>query len=319
MTTRRRRRLRCPDLSRLLPGMPRVFEELYRLTHAQRWNPIVSMRAFVAGSTGACPARSVRARALNCISAIEQRVHVGVLREGVRPDTPYVADDIYWVLEAHRRNLGRPSTARRRRRHIQEPTTIIRTSRTAHGHVQESSARRFAAKDPIDPAYGGLIFDFDVVHPIYTAILAFLVVMNHDDPARLGHRCCTPLDKVWASSARPWLAGRGAGACMYRIARSRLDLLVQPGGRGHQGGPRGTDGRASLGIAAPIHGGGVDDPASTSTSTKENTTRGRPTCRRWRGQPRHRRLAPSSSPSSAAPSRLAAARFRAVSAAPWAS
>jgi hypothetical protein len=52
--------------------------------------------------------------------AQQLRGHLGL----AGADTPYVVDDTYWVLEAHRRNLGRivycPATSAR----IQEPTTV---------------------------------------------------------------------------------------------------------------------------------------------------------------------------------------------------
>ena len=162
-------------------------------THAQRWNPIVGMRAFGYWKYQAFVRRGQSALGvMNCISGSNSVYTSAFLREVLRPDTPYVVDDTYWVLEAHRRNLGRvvycPTTAAQ----IQEPTTIgswyrqnLRwmwgTFQGIIGHKVGRRATRF------DLAYVGLIFDWLLFTLITPAILAFLVLMNHDDPARLGH------------------------------------------------------------------------------------------------------------------------------------
>jgi cellulose synthase/poly-beta-1,6-N-acetylglucosamine synthase-like glycosyltransferase len=161
-------------------------------TRAQRWNPIVGMRAFGYWKYQAFVRRGQSALGvMNCISGSNSVYTAAFLREVLRPDTPYVVDDTYWVLEAQRRNLGRvvycPTTAA----HIQEPTTIgswykqnLRwmwgTFQGILGHKVGRRATRF------DFAYLGLIFDWLLFTLITPAILAFLVVRNHDDPARLG-------------------------------------------------------------------------------------------------------------------------------------
>jgi cellulose synthase/poly-beta-1,6-N-acetylglucosamine synthase-like glycosyltransferase len=127
---------------------------------------------------------------MNCISGSNSVYRSAFLRVVLRPDTPYVVDDTYWVLEAHRRNLGKvvycPTTAA----HIQEPTAIrswykqnLRwmwgTFQGIIGHKVGRRATRF------DAAYVGLIVDWLLYALITPAILAYLVATNHDDPKRL--------------------------------------------------------------------------------------------------------------------------------------
>jgi cellulose synthase/poly-beta-1,6-N-acetylglucosamine synthase-like glycosyltransferase len=162
-------------------------------TRAQRWNPIVGMRAFGYWKYQAFVRRGQSALGvMNCISGSNSVYTSAFLREVLRPDTPYVVDDTYWVLEAHRRNLGRVVYCPTTTAHIQEPTTIrswyeqnLRwmwgTFQGIIGHRVGRRATRF------DLAYVGLIFDWLLYTLITPAILAFLVVTNHDDPARLGH------------------------------------------------------------------------------------------------------------------------------------
>ena len=42
-----------------------------------------------------------------CISGSNSTYRTEVLREVLVADTPYIVDDTYWVLETHRRKLGR--------------------------------------------------------------------------------------------------------------------------------------------------------------------------------------------------------------------
>ncbi len=162
-------------------------------TRAQRWNPVVGVRALGYWKYQAFVRRGQSALGvMNCISGSNSVYTSAFLRVVLRPDTPYVVDDTYWVLEAHRRKLGRvvycPTTAA----HIQEPTTIRSWYRQSFrwmwgtfqgiiGHKVGRRATRF------DAAYIGLIFDWLLYTLITPAILAFLVVTNLDDPAWLGH------------------------------------------------------------------------------------------------------------------------------------
>jgi cellulose synthase/poly-beta-1,6-N-acetylglucosamine synthase-like glycosyltransferase len=159
---------------------------------AQRWNPIVGMRAFGYWKYQAFVRRGQSALGvMNCISGSNSVYTSAFLRAVLRPDTPYVVDDTYWVLEAHRRNLGRVVYCPTTSAHIQEPTTIrswykqnLRwmwgTFQGIIGHQVGRRATRF------DLAYVGLIFDWLLYTLITPALLTFLVVTNYDDPARLG-------------------------------------------------------------------------------------------------------------------------------------
>ena len=128
---------------------------------------------------------------MNCISGSNSVYTSAFLRQVLRPDTPYVVDDTYWVLEAHRRKLGRvvycPTTAAR----IQEPATVRSWYRqnlrwlwgTFQGIIGHKVGRRATR---FDLAYLGLILDWLLYTLITPAILVYLVVTSHDDPARLG-------------------------------------------------------------------------------------------------------------------------------------
>jgi poly-beta-1,6-N-acetyl-D-glucosamine synthase len=162
-------------------------------TLAQRWNPIVGMRAFGYWKYQAFVRRGQSALGvMNCISGSNSVYRSAFLREVLRRDTPYVVDDTYWVLEAHRRNLGRvvycPTTVA----HIQEPTTIRSWYKqnlrwmwgTFQGIVGHKVGRRVTR---FDAAYVGLIFDWLLYALITPTILGFVVATSRDDPARLAH------------------------------------------------------------------------------------------------------------------------------------
>ncbi len=159
---------------------------------AQRWNPVVASRAFAYWKYQAFIRRGQSALGvMNCISGSNSVYRSEFLRAVLRPDTPYVVDDTYWVLEAHRRNLGRivycPATSAR----IQEPTTIrawykqnLRwmwgTFQGILGHKVGRQATRF------DLAYLGLLLDWFLFTLLTPVLLAALAVANLHDPARLG-------------------------------------------------------------------------------------------------------------------------------------
>jgi poly-beta-1,6-N-acetyl-D-glucosamine synthase len=159
---------------------------------AQRWNPIVATRAFGYWKYQAFVRRGQSALGvMNCISGSNSVYTSAFLREVLRPDTPYVVDDTYWVLEAHRRKLGRVVYCPTATAHIQEPTTIASwykqnlrwlwgTFQGVIGHKVGRRATRF------DVAYVGLILDWLLYALITPAILGFLVAANLDDPTHLG-------------------------------------------------------------------------------------------------------------------------------------
>jgi poly-beta-1,6-N-acetyl-D-glucosamine synthase len=128
---------------------------------SQRWNPIVATRAFAYWKYQTFIRRGQSALGvMNCISGSNSVYRSTFLRQVLRPDTPYVVDDTYWVLEAHRRKLGKvvycPTTSAL----IQEPTRCGRgTSRTCAGcgvRARASSATRSDGERPasISPTSG---------------------------------------------------------------------------------------------------------------------------------------------------------------------
>jgi len=161
--------------------------------HAQRWNPVVATRAFAYWKYQAFIRRGQSALGvMNCISGSNSVYTSAFLREVLRPDTPYVVDDTYWVLEAHRRNLGKlvycPTASAR----VQEPTTIrswykqnLRwlwgTFQGIRGHKVGRRATKF------DLAYVGLLIDWLIYALVTPVILGVIVAANLDNPTRLGH------------------------------------------------------------------------------------------------------------------------------------
>jgi cellulose synthase/poly-beta-1,6-N-acetylglucosamine synthase-like glycosyltransferase len=196
-------------------------------TRAQRWNPVVAGRAFAYWKYQAFIRRGQSALGvMNCISGSNSVYTSNFLREVLRPDTPYVVDDTYWVLEAHRRKLGRvvycPTTAAR----IQEPTTIrswyrqnLRwlwgTFQGVIGHKVGRRATRF------DVAYVGLMFDWLLYTLITPAILAALVVTNLDDPTRLGQ-----IGLLYIAGYAAWSAVGAIALRKWRLLLLAPALLV---------------------------------------------------------------------------------------------
>jgi poly-beta-1,6-N-acetyl-D-glucosamine synthase len=196
-------------------------------TRAQRWNPLVAGRAFGYWKYQAFLRRGQSALGvMNCISGSNSVYTTAFLRQVLRRDTPYVVDDTYWVLEAHRRQLGRvvycPTTSAR----IQEPTTVRSWYRqnlrwlwgTFQGIIGHKVGRRATR---FDLAYVGLIFDWLLYTLITPAILAFMVVTNHDNPARLGH-----IGLLYAAGYAVWSAVGAVALRKWRLVVLAPALLV---------------------------------------------------------------------------------------------
>ncbi len=160
---------------------------------AQRWNPIVATRAFGYWKYQTFVRRGQSALGvMNCISGSNSVYTSTFLREVLRPDTPYVVDDTYWVLEAHRRKLGRVVYCETAAAHIQEPTTVhswykqnLRwlwgTFQGILGHKVGRRATRF------DVAYLGMMLDWLIYALITPVLLGVVVATNYDAPGRLAH------------------------------------------------------------------------------------------------------------------------------------
>ncbi len=60
---------------------------------------------------------------MNCISGSNSLYRTELLDQVLVERTPYIVDDTFWVLETHRRKLGKIVYAPKARAHLQDPTT----------------------------------------------------------------------------------------------------------------------------------------------------------------------------------------------------
>lgn len=159
--------------------------------HKQRWNYVVAGRAFSYWKYQAFLRRGQSALGvMNCISGSNSVYTSDFLRQVLRPDTPYVVDDTYWVLEAQRKNLGKivydPYTSAS----IQEPTTLAawykQNLRWLHGTMQGIRGHRVGRRfTKFDLSYIGMMIDWLTFIVLMPFIIAFLVATNIDNPDRL--------------------------------------------------------------------------------------------------------------------------------------
>jgi biofilm PGA synthesis N-glycosyltransferase PgaC len=93
--------------------------------YEKRWNPWLAKRAYSYWSYQATVRRLQSAgNVMNCISGSNSLYRTELL-DRVLPDTPpYIVDDTYWLLETHRRGLGRVVYAPKARALLQDPTTL---------------------------------------------------------------------------------------------------------------------------------------------------------------------------------------------------
>ena len=188
--------------------------------HAQRWNAIVGARAFAYWKYQTFIRRGQSALGvMNCISGSNSVYRSSFLREVLRPDTPYVVDDTYWVLEAQRRKLGRvvycPTTSAR----IQEPTTVRswyrQNLRWMWGTFQGIRGHKVGRRATLfDLTYVGLLIDWVLFTLVTPVVLALLVIWHGDDPAALV--------KIGVAYA----AGYAAWAAVGAIALRKWRLLM---------------------------------------------------------------------------------------------
>jgi len=187
----------------------------------QRWNPIVASRAFAYWKYQAFIRRGQSALGvMNCISGSNSVYTSAFLRQVLRPDTPYVVDDTYWVLEAQRRKLGRlvycPATSAR----IQEPTSVHawykQNLRWLWGTFQGIIGHRVGRRvTKFDLAYVGLMLDWLLFALFTPVMLTIFVATSLDDAGRL------------ARIAMLYAAGYAVWSCVGAIAlrKWRLALL----------------------------------------------------------------------------------------------
>ena len=175
--------------------------------HNQRWNAIVGARAFAYWKYQAFIRRGQSALGvMNCISGSNSVYRSEFLRQVLRPDTPYVVDDTYWVLEAQRRKLGRvvycPTTSAR----IQEPTTVRswyrQNLRWMWGTFQGIRGHKVGRRATLfDLTYVGLLIDWTLFTVGTPIILALLVLWRRDDPAEL-----VRIGVIYAAGYAGWAA-----------------------------------------------------------------------------------------------------------------
>jgi len=99
-------------ITRRMDADPRIAVASGRIesvwNHAQRWNPMVAMRAFMYWSYQCTIKRGQNAlRVVNVICGANSVFRAAVFAELVEDDAPYAIDDMYWLAEIVRRQLGR--------------------------------------------------------------------------------------------------------------------------------------------------------------------------------------------------------------------
>lgn len=91
----------------------------------RRWNPWLAKRAYSYWMYQAVIRRiQSHFNVMNCISGSNSVYRTELLDEVLPTQPPYIVDDTYWVLETHRRNLGRVVYAPRALAHLQDPTNL---------------------------------------------------------------------------------------------------------------------------------------------------------------------------------------------------
>ncbi len=91
----------------------------------RRWNPWLAKRAYSYWMYQAVTRRiQSHFNVMNCISGSNSVYRTELLDLLLPQQPPYIVDDTYWVLETHRRNLGRVVYAPRALAHLQDPTTL---------------------------------------------------------------------------------------------------------------------------------------------------------------------------------------------------
>jgi cellulose synthase/poly-beta-1,6-N-acetylglucosamine synthase-like glycosyltransferase len=146
--------------------------------HAQRWNPFIAMRAFMYWSYQATIKRGQNAlRVVNVICGANSVFRADVFAQLIKDDAPYAIDDMYWLAEIVRRQLGRVAYVHEAHSWTMDPHTFhewyhqtVRWSwgqfQSIRGHrlgnpIQPDSNRRFGIRFSwFDLAYLALLLDW---------------------------------------------------------------------------------------------------------------------------------------------------------------
>jgi poly-beta-1,6-N-acetyl-D-glucosamine synthase len=160
-------------------------------TDEQRWNPWVAARAYSYWRYQVTirPGQDVF-NALNCISGSNSMYTAELLREVLVEQTPYIVDDTYWVLETHRRKLGRVRYAPDAEAYIQDPTNqrewYKQNLRWLWGTVQGIIGHRVGRRGSwFDLWYMSLIADWVLYVVAWPAFLLWLVMSGTVSPLLL--------------------------------------------------------------------------------------------------------------------------------------
>ncbi|MBY8872361.1 glycosyltransferase family 2 protein [Micromonospora sp. PLK6-60] len=90
-----------------------------------RWNPWLAKRAYSYWNYQVITRRiQSHFNVMNCISGSNSLYRVELLDEVLPQQPPYIVDDTFWVLETHRRRLGRIVYAPRAVAYLQDPTSM---------------------------------------------------------------------------------------------------------------------------------------------------------------------------------------------------
>ena len=115
--------------------------------HAQRWNPMIAMRAFMYWSYQVTIKRGQNAlRVVNVICGANSVFRADVFAALIEDDAPYAIDDMYWLAEIIRRRLGRVAYVHQALSWTIDPHTFVdwyrQTVRWSWGQFQSVRGHR---------------------------------------------------------------------------------------------------------------------------------------------------------------------------------
>ena len=146
--------------------------------HTRRWNPYIAMRAFMYWSYQVTTKRGQNAlHVVNVICGANTVFRIDVFGQLIDDDVPYAIDDMYWLAEIVRRDLGRVEYVHAARSWTIDPHTFrdwyrqtVRWSwaqfQSVRGHhlgspLQRDRTRRLGFRFSwFDLAYLGLLLDW---------------------------------------------------------------------------------------------------------------------------------------------------------------
>jgi poly-beta-1,6-N-acetyl-D-glucosamine synthase len=195
-----------------------------------RWNPFIAMRAFMYWSYQVTIKRSQNAlRVVNVICGANTAFRAEVFSSLIADDAPYVIDDMYWLAEIARRQLGRIAYVHAARSWTIDPHTLRdwyrQTVRWSWGQFQSVRGHRLGVPVRRDPTSRiGLRFSwFD---------LAYLALLVDWLPYMLEPIAIVPvayflrgwIDPLWFGLF--YLASSFAWLCVAAMALRKPRLVV---------------------------------------------------------------------------------------------